>query len=284
MLVAGVLLLLFFMILKLMHMKINSLRLALQHEHDELQDERKSTTIIQSQLSATNVQVDYLQAALKKKSHSEEEISIMKAAMSELSAARSDELHGVLIKSSHVRVEGLLGKGGFGVVNLAKYKGQKVAMKQLITINDENVSRFRHECFLMKTLRHPNIVKLVGVCWEDAMFACCLEFVENGTLEDWLRKTNSNSTTGAVSTMDDKYKKLCEKIYLGWGNTDEYDEGIYTAKDKEELAWADIAVEECETECKFERASERHLERARRAPPTKTRFGLWMWAYLFAPT
>ena len=35
----------------------------------------------------------------------------------------------------------------------------------------------RFECFLMKSLRHPNIVKLVGVCWEDSLFACCLEFV-----------------------------------------------------------------------------------------------------------
>ena len=41
----------------------------------------------------------------------------------------------------------------------------------------------------MKNLRHPNIVKLVGVCWDDSMFACCLEYIDNGTLEDWLRKT-----------------------------------------------------------------------------------------------
>ena len=39
----------------------------------------------------------------------------------------------------------------------------------------------------MKNLRHPNIVKLVGVCWDDNMFACCLEFISNGSLEDHLR-------------------------------------------------------------------------------------------------
>jgi len=38
----------------------------------------------------------------------------------------------------------------------------------------------------MKNLRHPNVVKLVGVCWDNSMLACCLEFVSNGTLEDWL--------------------------------------------------------------------------------------------------
>lgn len=41
----------------------------------------------------------------------------------------------------------------------------------------------------MKTLRHPNIVKLVGVVWDETMYACALEYVDNGTLEDWLRKT-----------------------------------------------------------------------------------------------
>ena len=41
----------------------------------------------------------------------------------------------------------------------------------------------------MMKLRHPNVVKLVGVCWDEGLLACCLEFVENGTLEDWLRKT-----------------------------------------------------------------------------------------------
>ena len=53
------------------------------------------------------------------------------------------------------------------------------------------------ECFLMKSLRHPNIVKLVGVCWDD-IFACCLEFISNGSLEDHFRKcrgTNHGSMT-----------------------------------------------------------------------------------------
>ena len=46
----------------------------------------------------------------------------------------------------------------------------------------------RFECFIMKDLRHPNIVRLVGVCWDDFMMGCCLEYVDNGTLEYWLRE------------------------------------------------------------------------------------------------
>jgi len=67
----------------------------------------------------------------------------MKKAMEELEKARKDELEGVLIPSSEIKVDRLLGKGGFGVVNLATYKGQSLAMKQLLEITDESVKRFR---------------------------------------------------------------------------------------------------------------------------------------------
>jgi hypothetical protein len=36
-------------------------------------------------------------------------------------------------------------------------------------VNEENVLRFRHECFLTKTLSHPNVVRLVGVVWAEDM-------------------------------------------------------------------------------------------------------------------
>jgi len=84
-----------------------------------------------------------LQESLRKKKHSEDELEVMKKAMSDMTAARSDELKEVLISSTLVKVDRLLGKGGFGVVNLATYKGQQVAMKQLITITKDSVKRFR---------------------------------------------------------------------------------------------------------------------------------------------
>jgi serine/threonine protein kinase len=98
-------------------------------------------------------------------------------------------VRGVIIDSKDVEIQGMLGKGGFGVVHLATLHGEQVAVKQLLTIDMDNVKTFRFECFLMKNLRHPNIVKLIGVCWDDKMLGCCLEYVSNGTLNDWLLKT-----------------------------------------------------------------------------------------------
>ena len=93
------------------------------------------------------------------------ELKIMDAALQALSEGRGDDLAKVMIDSSDIRLQQMLGKGGNGEVHLAEYKGAKIALKRLITIEKENVERFRFECFLMKDLRHPNIVKLVGVCW-----------------------------------------------------------------------------------------------------------------------
>mgnify|MGYP000014430193 FL=1 len=139
-----------------------------------------------------------LKDKLKKKSHSKEEQDVMKKALEELSDERGSELRGVLVKSEYVNVESVLGKGGFGIVNLGTYTDPKtnkvttVAIKQLLEIDEESVERFRFECFLMKTIRHPNIVELVGVCWDDMMLACLLEFVSNGSLEDHLRKDKAS--------------------------------------------------------------------------------------------
>jgi len=97
-------------------------------------------------------------------------------------------LREVLVKGEDVTTGKAIGKGAFGVVNLGTYKDTPVAIKQLQIFDEESIGRFRFECFLMKNLRHPNIVKLIGVCWEDIMLCCLLEYVDNGSFEDWLRK------------------------------------------------------------------------------------------------
>jgi hypothetical protein len=118
-----------------------------------------------------------LQETLRKKKHSEKEMEAMKKAMDGQKEERKDELRTVLIPSSAIEIKELLGQGGMGKVHLANYKGQLVAVKQLITINDDSVTRFRRECFLTKELSHPNVVKFVGAIWDDMMLGCVLEYV-----------------------------------------------------------------------------------------------------------
>jgi hypothetical protein len=163
------------------------------------------------QKSALEAEKEELEEEVRLKKHSEEELKVMINALESVPKERQDELKEVMLDSKELKVDRLLGKGGFGVVNLATYRGGKVAMKQLQKVNEENVLRFRHECFLMKNLAHPNVVKLVGVCWDDSLFACCLEFAENGSLEFWLRLTTGGKAFKAGPKAKSKEKLLAEK-------------------------------------------------------------------------
>jgi len=112
---------------------LNSERLKLQGEQSELQAR-------QSELRAQNVD---LQESLRKKKHSDAELDVMRRAMEEQNDDRADELKRVLVDSKDVKIGTLLGQGGMGKVFLAEYKGQQVAVKQLLAINEDNVKRFR---------------------------------------------------------------------------------------------------------------------------------------------
>jgi hypothetical protein len=139
----------------------------------------------------------------------------------------------------------------FGVVNLAIYRGSRVAVKQLQTLNEENVLRFRHECFLMKNLSHPNVIKLVGVCWDDLLFACCLEYAENGSLEDWLRHTVGGKKYFAPETPAIGKQKelalppLADVVYKGFNWNGEYNPAEITEIDERKRDEADALQKEC---------------------------------------
>lgn len=53
----------------------------------------------------------------------------------------------------------MIGKGSFGEVFKAKYKGQIVAVKTLKSIDEETVDRFKAEVLLSSDLRHANVVR-----------------------------------------------------------------------------------------------------------------------------
>ncbi|GMI30069.1 hypothetical protein TeGR_g6473 [Tetraparma gracilis] len=201
-------------------------RSALEAEKEELEEEKED-----------------LEEEVRRKKHSEEELKAMVDALEAVSKERQDELKEVMMESKELKVDRLLGKGGFGVVNLAIYRGSKVAMKQLLTVNEENVLRFRHECFLMKNLSHPNIVKLAGVCWSEDLFACCLEFVENGSLEFWLRLTAGGKkwVAAKIPVIGKKNKKkkkkkkgpsLSEVTFKGFDHNGDYNTAEHTDLDR----------------------------------------------------
>jgi hypothetical protein len=178
---------------------------------DAEQKKQKEIELGIRRIEMLNSENNNLNESLKRNKHSESELQVMAKAMEALTAERSDELRGVLIESKAVKIKCMIGKGGCGIVYLGVWKKQEIAVKQLLTINENSVKRFRFECFIMKNLRHPNIIKLIGVCWDEMMLGCCIELVRNGNLKDWLMVTTGddedNSTT-ATESIEEEARKV----------------------------------------------------------------------------
>uniref|UniRef100_A0A453MJ46 Protein kinase domain-containing protein n=1 Tax=Aegilops tauschii subsp. strangulata TaxID=200361 RepID=A0A453MJ46_AEGTS len=104
--------------------------------------------------------------------------------------------------------ERILGRGGFGVV----YKGvlgngKMVAVKKLVQSMPSSQQQFENEVNLLMKLKHPNIVRLVGYCYETQhlrghhegkiVFAwnteclLCLEFLLKGSLDKYISDASS---------------------------------------------------------------------------------------------
>jgi serine/threonine protein kinase len=85
-----------------------------------------------------------------------------------------------------------LGRGGMGVV----YNARQLALNRLVALkmilsadlaSPEQLVRFRHEAELAAQIQHANVVQVHEVgAWRGRPYLA-LEWVEGGTLSDWLR-------------------------------------------------------------------------------------------------
>ncbi|CAD5111550.1 DgyrCDS847 [Dimorphilus gyrociliatus] len=88
------------------------------------------------------------------------------------------------INIDELEVGECIGKGEFGEVHCGIYKDQKVAIKSL---HDKNkAGEFLKEARFMMTLKHKNLVKLVGIVNKEKTLIVS-EFMEMGSLIDFLR-------------------------------------------------------------------------------------------------
>ncbi|KAJ0969091.1 hypothetical protein J5N97_021968 [Dioscorea zingiberensis] len=98
--------------------------------------------------------------------------------------------------------DAILGEGGFGRVykgwveektlNPAKSGvGIVVAIKKLNAESLQGFEQWQSEINFLGRLSHPNLVKLLGYCWEDKELLLVYEFMVKGSLENHLFRRNS---------------------------------------------------------------------------------------------
>ncbi|KAF9643939.1 kinase-like protein [Thelephora ganbajun] len=83
-------------------------------------------------------------------------------------------------------------RGGFGDVWKREYQGQQVAVKVLrIYANSDLrkiIRRFCKEFVTWKTLRHPNVLPLLGVAISETQFAMVSEWMPNGNINHFVEE------------------------------------------------------------------------------------------------
>ncbi len=92
--------------------------------------------------------------------------------------------------------DAIIGKGAFGVVRLAHYQGETVAVKQVKVAaskafwkeeDAKAVKDFVSEIAIMSPLRHPNIIFFYGGVWLEGASRMCLvvEYAGRGSESHW---------------------------------------------------------------------------------------------------
>lgn len=95
------------------------------------------------------------------------------------------------------RPDTMLGEGGFGRVfkgwvderTLAPSKvgnGIPVAVKKSNPDSDQGLREWQSEVKFLGKFSHPNLVRLLGYCWEDNQYLLVYEYMQRGSLENHL--------------------------------------------------------------------------------------------------
>ncbi|KAE9619615.1 putative protein kinase TKL-CTR1-DRK-2 family [Lupinus albus] len=108
------------------------------------------------------------------------------------------------ISWSDLALKERIGSGSFGTVHRAEWNDSEVAVKILMEqdFHAEMVNEFLREVAIMKSLRHPNIVLLMGAVTQPPNLSIVTEYLSRGSLYRLLHRP------GAKEALDER-RRLC---------------------------------------------------------------------------
>lgn len=129
-------------------------------------------------------------AEMKAKLEAEEEKRKLDLLAHKKSMYRRYSMNEIELATDYFEESLKIGEGGYGPVFRSMLDHTSVAIKILRPDLSQGQKQFQQEIEVLSSIRHPNLVLLVGACPE---FGCLIyEYMENGSLEDRLfRKDNT---------------------------------------------------------------------------------------------
>ncbi|KAK7368163.1 hypothetical protein VNO80_10186 [Phaseolus coccineus] len=95
-----------------------------------------------------------------------------------------------------------IGKGSFGEILKAHWRGTPVAVKRILpSLSDDRlvIQDFRHEVNLLVKLRHPNVVQFLGAVTDKKPLMLITEYLRGGDLHKYLKDKGSLSPSTAIN-------------------------------------------------------------------------------------
>ncbi|CAH9078343.1 unnamed protein product [Cuscuta europaea] len=96
----------------------------------------------------------------------------------------------------------IIGKGSFGEILKAYWRGTPVAVKRILpNLSDDRlvIQDFRHEVNLLVKLRHPNVVQFLGAVTDQKPLMLITEYLRGGDLHQHLKEKGALSPSTAVN-------------------------------------------------------------------------------------
>ena len=95
-----------------------------------------------------------------------------------------------------ILMDELIDSGAFGEVYTARWRGNRVAVKQLrgAQITEKSRASFQREVYVMNCLRHPNIVLLLGACQTPPRLCIVMELLIGGSLHHMIHENKQKLT------------------------------------------------------------------------------------------
>ena len=98
-----------------------------------------------------------------------------------------------------VRMDHLVGSGGFGVVYKGMFRNRVAAIKKIhahALRNPASIAEFQSEVAVLCTLRHKNILEFLGACSKPPHLMIITEYMARGTLFELLHRSNDSVSWG----------------------------------------------------------------------------------------